>query len=63
MPDLSHLERELENQDRALSLLFRTLAAVGHELVDVDGAVLEELGELCASARCAAILVHGGVRA
>ena len=63
MPDLNHLERELENQDRALSLLFRTLAGVGDQLVDIERSALEELDELIGTATRAAILVHGGVRA
>ena len=63
MPDLSHLERELENQDRALSLLFRKLASLGPELVHIDGVALESFDELCATATRGAIVVHGGVRA
>jgi hypothetical protein len=63
MPDSSHLERELENQDRALSLLCRTLASVGAELVHIDSAALESFDQLCATATRATIVVHGGVRA
>jgi hypothetical protein len=63
MPDLSHLEQQLENQDRALSFLFRTLAGAGDELVGVDCGALEELDELIGTATRATILVHGGVRA
>jgi len=63
MKDLNHLERELESQNRAVSLLLRTLTAAGQELVHIDGAALEELDELFQTAPLAEQLVRGGVRA